>query len=293
MQNLYIKDLGIKYLAECLRRYNGITGYLILFFLFVVFIYMHGSEREKKMFVPLSIIMVLTVFNPVFPVIIAKVVDVSNEYYRFIWVAPVIVLVPYMFTKAIIYLSKGKQNKWIPVVLIAFIIISSVNTTYIKNIQFADNVYKMPDELIKISEIIHNDCVDEYPKAFFDYQYNMMVRQYDPKMLLTIDREDYIYAASNEFSTDMIYDDTHPENRILAALFRYQNVDTGSLLAALEGTKTEYIVLENGSTNIEKLKNMGLVEVSSTETRTILKYNLVERRPFELVDYSEVYRNGW
>ena len=288
MQNLYIKELGIKYLYECLKRFNGSTGYLLLFFLLCIFLYFKGNENEKKIFIPLAVIMAVTVYNPIFPVIIAKFTDVSNEYYRFFWITPVIVLVPYMITKFILYI-----NSKLYIVLGIVIILFCSSFVYKDGFKVAENIYKVPDELIEISEIIHEDSEDEYPKAFMDYEYNMMMRQYDPKILLTIDREDYLYAANQDYTTDMIYDKEKPQYRILAALARYQAFEMKTLLDGFDMTNTEYIVLETGSTMIDRLLNEGLTKVAETETRTVLKYNLKEKKPFELVDYSEVFANGW
>lgn len=295
MQNLFIKELTFKYLSECLSRYNGGTGYLLLFFCLVLFICIKGNESEKKIFIPLSAIMFVTVFNPIFPVILTKFTDVSNEYYRFFWIAPVVVLVPYVMTKIILnFVENGfkNTNKIEIVIMIAILLFSSSNL-FFKEFKVAENVYKIPNELIEITEIIHNDSSDEYPKAFFEYEYNMMVRQYDPKMLLTIDREDYIYAASNDYTSNMIYDMEHPQYRLLAFLFRYQPIESLVFLDGLDMTNTEYIVLTTGSINIDKLLRMGLIKVAETKTHTILKYDLKDKQHFELVDYSEVYENGW
>lgn len=296
MQNLYIRELGIKYLHECLNRFNGSTGYLLLFFLLCVFLYFKGSEKEKKLFVPVAVIMGITVYNPLFPVIISKVTDVSNEYYRFFWITPVIVLVPYMITKFILFIfdkENNDTNKKLYLVLGIVVIIFCSSFVYKDGFKIAENIYKMPNELIEISEIIHADSNDEYPKAFMDYEYNMMMRQYDPKMLLTIDREDYLYAVSRDYSTDMIYDKEKPQYRILAFLARGQVFETKTVLDGFDMTGTEYIVLETGNQAIDRLLNAGLSKVAETENRTILKYELKDKKPFELVDYSEVYANGW
>lgn len=356
MQNLFIKELGIKYLSECLNRYNGNTGFVLLYLCLVIFIVYKWFSIKKQSskcdsnadiidnsldnannefnicksnndeykqlrmelltFVPLTIIMVITVFNPVFPVILAKFTDVSNEYYRFFWIVPVIILIPYMFTKlaskvfrlddralnegdnadkgeSIDNISEKKDLSKNLIVLFIIAVLFASSIVYIREFKIAENIYKVPDELIDVVEIIHNDSEYEYAKAYFDYEYNMMVRQYDPKMLLTIDRENYIFAATNDYSTDEIYDNEHPEYRILAALFRYQPVDNDTLKEGFDLTGTEYIVLQNGSTNIQRLLSIGLTEVAVTESHTILKYSLLERKPFELVDYSEVYENGW
>ena len=294
MQDVFVEFSKLSYLKECLVRYSGRSAYLMLYFAALIFVALKGNKKEKQIFIPMSILLVITVYNPVFPIILNKFADINSEYYRFFWMTPVIVLVPLVATKLITELvkEKSKSNTW-ALIIIAFIFVSSSVFMYKNGIVFAENMYKIPNELIKISEILHEDCEDEYPKAFLEYEYNMQMRQYDPRILLTIDREDYLNAISGDYTWEMIDNDSFPQYRILAALFRYQDVDLNRLCEALEQTKTEYIVLTKGSTMIDALKGHGLSVVASTENHVILKYDLQERRPFELVDYSECYEKGW
>ncbi len=146
----------------------------------------------------------------------------------------------------------------------------------------------MPDELIEVSEIIHSDSDAEYPKAFLEYEYNMQMRQYDPKMQLTIDREDYLRAMQESYSEQMIQDDEHPQYRILASLVRGQNVSPDSLIDALEATKTEYIVLSMGNTAADVLEEAGVECIAQTDGHLIYKYNIKDAYVYELIDYSDV-----
>jgi len=294
MQDVFVATNKIAYLRECLSRYNGGTGYMFLYFAALIYILIKGDDKEKKIFVPMSVLMVATVYNPLFPHILSKFADINSEYYRFFWMTPVVILVPYVLTKLILALINKEIKSRVPVIiLVALVIFLSSHSVLKSGISMPENIYKIPDELIEISEIIHNDSSAEYPKAFLEYAYNMQMRQYDGKMLLTIDREDYLNAVSEPYTQEMIDSDEFPQYRILAALIRYQEVDTNKLLEAFEMTKTEYIVLTTGSTMIPVLEQAGLKEIAVTETHTILKYNLIDNTPFELVDYSECYKNGW
>lgn len=291
MQDVFVATDKIAYLRQCLERYNGSTGYLVLFFAALIFIIVKGSEKEKRIFVPMSLLMIITVYNPLFPHILSIFADINSEYYRFFWMSPVIILVPYVLTRLIILIYSGqmKHKKSIVVISIIIIFLSS-KSIFSSGMSIPENRFKIPNELIEISEIIHEDSDDEYSKAFFEFEYNMQIRQYDPKMLLTIDREDYITAISHDFTTEEM--DERVECSILAALFRYQNVDMGRLLDALESTKTEYIVLTSSSTKIPELLDSGLTQIAKTRGHVILKYDIKERETFELIDYSEVYREG-
>lgn len=298
MVNVNIKSDGIKYLFLCLSKYMGNTAYVLLFFGLLIFILIYGNEKEKKMFIPIGITMVLTVYNPLFPVILGKITDISSEYYRFFWIAPILFLVPYCITKLVLVLSDEnisdgiKKSRPVVCALILLVICISSDFLYKDGIDIAENIYKVPDELIEISEIIHKDCPDEYPKAFLEYEYNMQMRQYDPKMLLTIDREDYINAVTEEIPSEKVYDDYAPQYRILAAIVRGQQVETPNLLDGFELSKTEYVVLSKGNVFINRLEVAGLSVVAETENHIILKYHLNERKPFELVDYSDIYEKG-
>ena len=293
MQDLTVANQKLAYLRECLARYNGSTGFLVLYFAMLLFILVKGSDKEKKVFIPMSILLVVTVYNPVFPHLLTLFTKIDSEYYRFFWMTPVIVLVPYVATKLILALMNGEiTHKKSVIALTVAIFVLAANPMFKSGMRLAENEYKVPNEMIEVSEIIHADSEREYPKAFLEYEYNMQMRQYDAKMLLTIDREDYLYAVSKEYTTQMIDDDEFPQYRLLAGLIRYQNVNPEKIVDALEMTDTEYIVLTTGSTMIPVLKREGLTEVATTKNHTILKYEQQEIEDFELVDYSGCYEEG-
>lgn len=294
MQDVFVATSKISYLRECLNRYNGNTGYLVLYFALLIYILIRGNEKERKIFIPMSVLMIATVYNPVFPHILSIFADINSEYYRFFWMTPIIVLVPYVMTKLILEIIDGNiKHKWLTAIVAILIITSASNSIFKSGITLPENKYKIPNEVIAISEIIHADSDKEYPKAFLEFENNMEMRQYDAKMLLTIDREDYLYTISSDYTQEMIDSEEFPQYRLLAALIRYQNVDINKVIEALETTDTEYVVLTTGSTMIPVLTDAGLYEVGQTNKYTILKYDQQDITPFELVDYSEVYKNGW
>ena len=288
MQGLNVVNKGIGYLWACLSNYAGSCAYLMLYMAALVYVCVYGSRREKEIFIPCSVFLIVTVYNPVAPVLLDRFFDVNSEYYRFFWLAPVIILVPYLGTKLIFSRRSASQTAAVSVLVIAILAVSG-KFIYADGIKLAQNIYKMPDEMMRISETIHADSPVEYPKVFLEYEYNMQMRQYDPKMLLTIDREDYLYAVGSPFTDEMLSDDAHPQYKLLAALVKYQEVDTQAFLDALEATKTEYVVLDKANLLIGFLEDAGLKKVDETETHLIFKYELKEPYEFELVDYSVVY----
>ncbi|MCR5302850.1 MAG: hypothetical protein K6E49_10480 [Lachnospiraceae bacterium] len=280
-------------MMKCLHLYTSGTGYFLMYLLCLMLIAVKGSKRDRQLFLPGAVVLLLTVYNPLFPVLIDRVFDISSEYYRFFWIAPVIILVPYTAVKTI-YGIKSAAARVSAGLLVLIMFIAGGNFVYGNGFDMAQNEYKIPDELIEISSVIHEDSGTEYTKAFFEYEYNMEIRQYDPKMLLCIDREEYIYAMNYSYTAEMLSDEDHPTNRILALLVRNQEVDREDFTDALENTGTQYVVLTKGHPQAGFIKKAGLYEIGDTKTHVIYRYDLRQEHAYEPVDYSDaVHKFSW
>ncbi len=288
MTVLNVAEQGLKYLFACLNLYTENCAFPMLYFAALIFLCVRGNEEERRLFLPGAVVMLLTIYNPISPVILMHFFDVNSEYYRFFWITPVIVLVPYVSARLILMQETGK-GKAVFAILLALLFVLSGNFLYANGYERAENGYKMPAELIEISGIIHADADDVYSKAFLEYDYNMQMRQYDPKILLTIDREDYMNANQYDYSPEMLEDEDHPQYRILAALVRFQDVEPGKFAEALEKTHTEYVVLNKAHPMLSYLSEAGLRQIGETGERVVYKYDLAEPYHFDLVDYSVVY----
>jgi hypothetical protein len=171
----------------------------------------------------------------------------------------------------------------------------------------------MPTEIPEISEDIHKDAESRlparlkeaeavredwepahsgkaYPKAMFEYDYQMQIRQYDAEILLSCDREQYMRAISGEVNYETAMEDGNYTDRLLAVTALGIRVDKERFISALEHTGTEYIVVTTGSGKVEYLKEAGLTVAGETENHTVLHYEPEEPRIFELAEYDEVWR---
>ena len=285
MQSINIYEKGIGYLSAVMSVYMDSCAYFVLYLLGLLYILIKGDKRDKEIFIPASIVMFLTIYNPVVPLLLNKFFDVNSEYYRLFWIAPVVVLTGYIATR-IIFDAKRTSEKVVAILLLLLIGLGAGSFAYKDGYKAAENIYQIPDELIRISELIHEDSETEYPKAFFEYEYNMQIRQYDARMQLTIDRDDYVRAVTEDYPADMIENDECPQYRILAALVRGQDVDEDAFIWALENTKTEYVVLSKGNIKEDFVKEAGLREVADTDNHVIYKYDIEEPYIYEPVDYS-------
>lgn len=287
MQSINVVEKGIAYLGTILSMYMENCAYFMIYLVALLYILIKGDEKEKEIFLPSAIFLFATVYNPAVPLLLDRFFDVNSEYYRLFWIAPVVVAISYLAAK-IIDGHKNTGEKVTSVILILVIGLLAGNFVYSDGYKLAADIYKMPPQLIAIDEMIHADTDVEYPKAFFEYEYNMQIRQYDAKMQLTIDREDYLMAVGQDIPEELVWDDEHPQYRILAALVRGREIDVGSFLAALEGTKTEYIAVSKGNPAVDLLEEANLSVVGSTEEYVVYRYDVQEPYEFELIDYSDV-----
>ena len=286
MQGVNVFENGIGYLLKTLGMYTSGTGFFAMYLIGLLTVLVAGKKRDRQLFLPQAVMLLVTVYNPLTPLILDRIFDVSGEYYRLFWIAPVIILVPYVCAMMMTRENKGWENVIFAVLIIAMFIVGG-NYVYAKGYDAAENIYKIPDELIGISDIIHRDSDTEYVRAFFEYEYNMEIRQYDPKMLLPVDREDYIYAVNYSYTDEMLSDEGKPSDRLLALLVRNQKISKDDLTEALEATDTSYVVLSKGHPQAAFIRSAGLYELAETQTHIIYKYDLEDPYEYSLVDYSD------
>lgn len=290
MQTLNVQESGFLYIFKCIGLYSGGCFYLALYIAALIFLFKKGTKRDREIFLYPSLVLLFTVFNPVFPVAINSVFDINKEYYRFIWITPVVILLSYTASKIVFENDYSKGKRTIIGAAITCILMGLGVCVYAKGYTPAANIYKMPEEVLQVSEMIHNHANVEYPRALCDYNMNMEIRQYDASILLAADREQYMNAVAGQISDEMIASEGNYPEKLLAMLVMGKELDFDVFKEALDATNTEYIVLDHYSRMIYYLEKAGLNKVGETQTRVIMHYDLKDPKKFELADYSEVWK---
>lgn len=289
MQSLTVQELGMQYMQKCFSYYSENCAYFLFYAFALLVISIWGTRKEKQVFLPSAVFLLLTVFNPVFPVLINHFFDINKEYYRFFWIPPVVILVSYLAAK--VTCAQRGIRKYITVALVILMFVGSGTFVYADGYVKSPNIYKMPTEIPEISEMIHEDSKVEYPRAIFEYDFNMLMRQYDAQILLAADREAYINAVSGTLTMDTILAQEHYENRLLAVVALNIEIDSKEFLKGLDETNTEYVIVSTVSPINEYLENAGLTLVGLTENHSVYHYQLKNETVFELPDYTDVWEN--
>ena len=294
MQGLHIADAGFSYIFRCIGLYYEGNVYFLLYIASLVFLSFAGGgqdrRRMREIFLPQFILMAITVYNPVFPVALNSFFDVNKEYYRFLWMTPVIICMAAAGTVMVTDLAgnpgfgrsgggagaAAAVRQWAAAVFILCLFAAGGSYLYKDGYIVSPTIYHMPDEIPGIAEMIHEDSDEEYPRAMFEYDYNMMIRQYDASILLSCDRETYLDAMAGNVTYDTAMEDGAYIDRLLAVVGLNIRIDEDRFISALEHTHTEYVVVTTEDGMVPYLKRAGLTVVGETED-------------FELPDYSEVW----
>lgn len=166
MAGVTIQELGLRFVDACMRLYWGSCWYPLLFAVGLICTLVLGRKRKSGIFVGYTVFLLLTVYNPlVVKYLIAKV-KFENEYYRFIWILPVIPAVAYYGVR----LVTAFRKTWIKVlmaaaVLTGFVILGNPLDGVVTNFAMAENIYKVPNDLRAVCDVIHQNQENDFPRV--------------------------------------------------------------------------------------------------------------------------------
>ena len=289
MQNLSIAGEGLGYIFKCIAEYSGQCFYMLLYLAALVFIFLKTDKKYRGIFIYPALITLLTVYNPVVPVLINRFFDVNQEYYRLLWISPVIPAVAFALTVTVFREDRSRAAKLAYFISAVLLLLGAGKLVYSDGYIRVQNVYKMPQEVIVVSEAIHRDSERSFPKAVCDFGLTMELRQYDATILLTGTREEYLNMINNIEVDDFIAEKQKHPNRILSVILKNEAVPYEEFKESLEETNTEYVVLAEESPVNEYLKKAGLKKVSRAGGRSIWKYESAAITDFEPADYTAVW----
>ncbi len=170
MQSLNIADAGFGYIFKCIGLYYEGNIYFILYLLSLAFLCLAWddatgfrrnqsgikgifgslgveSESGKPMmaavFLPQFVLMAITVYNPVFPVALNSFFDVNKEYYRFLWMSPVITCIAVAGVIVVTEYAGSAVRQGIAVVFILCLLVAGGSYLYKDGYILSPNIYQV------------------------------------------------------------------------------------------------------------------------------------------------------
>ncbi len=275
MAGVTIRELGLSFVRVCMENYWSGCILPVFFLLGILWDIFYHKRKEAVVFLYYVIFLALTVYNPFLVRYIVPKVDFENEYYRFIWILPVIPGVAY-YAVRLVSLIEFKTGKVLLAVLLGGVII--ITGTPIpgiaQNFAMAENIYKVPNELRSICDVIHEDSKKEEPRVVFGDDMNMVARQYDPSLRLVLERNYRLYRAGSTVVGNYEKKKDYQIQKVIMDVVSYQMTDTdmAKFKASLDKTKTDYLVVQLEQNCHDYLRQAGCVPVAQTEKYVVYRY---------------------
>lgn len=185
MAGVTIEELGLRFVQICMENYWSGCMLPVFFLAGILWDIFYRRRKESRVFLYYLVFLALTVYNPVLVKYVIPKVHFESEYYRFIWILPVIPGAAY-YAVRIVEAVRFRWLKAVTALILAAVIVTTGTPVpgIAKDYVMAENIYKVPNELRSVCDVIHQDCDKEQPKVVFDNELNLVARQYDPSLIL-------------------------------------------------------------------------------------------------------------
>ena len=90
MTGVTIEELGLRFVQICMENYWSGCLLPVFFLAGVLWDIFYRRRKESRVFLYYLVFLALTVYNPVLVKYVIPKVHFESEYYRFIWILPVI-----------------------------------------------------------------------------------------------------------------------------------------------------------------------------------------------------------
>lgn len=228
-----------------LKAYEGNGRYIVLFLISLVYIFLK-RRKEKKIVYFVSVALgtiILVIANPVAIKFLNEYMGFAEVYWRLFWLLPVLVIIAYAVTD----LLKDKGVIWGGILVcgicVAVILCGSciyVSTSY----KLPENKYKLPAEVIEVSDIILDCSQEQEIKAIVPAELSWCMRQYTGKIKLLYGRDGRPFRAGKKRYA--IYEQMSAPLPDIEMIVRYAKKNKYNFLVMGNGIEMKDILSEAG-----------------------------------------------
>jgi hypothetical protein len=242
---------------ECLvalKLYGGNGVLLVLFAGFAIYIIATEKNWKKKLMLGILPLVVMAGFLiPITKIAYVALFDEgSDTYYRLLWLVPMYTVIGYGACK-LIYSFKNRIYARIALVAILAVIAITGSIVYTNQyVSVAENLYHIPDNVIRICDAISPEEGQPRVRAAFPSELVHFVRQYDTDILMPYGRE-------------MVVTQWDYYNPVYEVMEKPEVINAKELLYATRETKCSYIILSENRKIDADLTELGLMLVEKID----------------------------
>lgn len=275
MAGVSIEELGLSFVWECLKEYWGSCAFGFVFLIGTFLAAVLGKKKIYRMILWYTVFLAVTVYNPVVVKIVIPILNSDNEYYRFFWILPVIPVIAYYIVELIEKLNGTlKKGVCLTAILFLCVLLGTPMQGVVSGFSMIKNIYKVPNDLRAVCDVIHADTEKENPKVVFSSELNHVARQYDPSLSLVLYRDAVLYRAGSTVTKK--YSDEnewYQRQKIIMDVTYYQmEMEAEIFQNALNETETEYLVLSVNLTNHDFIRACGCEAIAQTDEYVVYRW---------------------
>lgn len=243
MQGIYLQELGIHFVKTCFSVYWGNIGFFGIY-LAGIFWLLFSSKKELKMLSVYTLFLFLTIYNPILIKLFFSHFQMDDVYYRFFWLLPVSILLGYGCVRCIELGTTYIKRAFLCVGMVCVVLLIGNPAKYVSSVfKLPDNLYKVSDEVLMVSEYISHDSSEECPRAAVAPDLIMTLRQYDASIQMTLYRDTVLgWQGAPNFHNDSENPWYQRQAAIMSVIYNGDTSNPDAFIQAVLETSTEYLV---------------------------------------------------
>lgn len=257
MMNLILE--GQEIVKQAITLYKG-SGHLYEVFLITLVILFFCSKRHsvERRIVGYTVICGVILINPIVAVILKRVA-LETVYWRTLWLLPMSFIIVCSII-AILRKTKYTSLKILVVLGSVFIIIFTGDSVFSdENFHKTENIYKIPESVIEIADIILEDAEGE-ARVIAPEEISIWIREYSADIYLLFGRG-YIWG----------YEGWNPDIEYIRDILREESYDVVALDEFVTRREYEYLVVESKRISLEDILQREYILLGETQECYILK----------------------
>lgn len=259
----------VKNIKTLFEYFNG--GQYLSFIVFIIAtIYIWLTEKDKRIrdfFTWYTIIVLLIIWNPLALNIFNKFINFASMY-RLYYMLPLYVTIAFAFTR---FISNRKDivlkcvYAFLIVVFICFFSETNVFMSPYKKTYEYHNFYKLPDESVKVADIIYNDTTYKEKKAIVPYGMSSHIQQVHVSIDLLYTR--IISSLTDEDGNPLPTDSDDPSG--YGPIQKIKQGDTAYIDELCRNSRINYVVLEKDLKLQEPMENYDFKVLAKTDEHIV------------------------